>query len=234
MNSKTALLIGATGLVGGHCLRFLLEDDYYGKVVVLSRRKLLLEHKKLEQHVIDFDALAQNPDLVKTDDIYCCLGTTRKKTPSEEVYYKVDFTYPFEIARLGLANGAEHYAIVSAIGASSRSRIFYNRTKGEVEKAVTELGFKGVYIFRPSLLTGERQEERKWEEVGGNIAKKLSFLMAGPMKRFRPIEAKAVAFAMVEASRQGRPGVHIVESEEIREIIENLRLTNDDFRLKTK
>ncbi|MCX5859628.1 MAG: oxidoreductase [Proteobacteria bacterium] len=207
--------------MGGHCLRFLLEDDYYGKVVVLTRRKLPLEHKKQEQHVIDFDALARNADLVKADDIYCCLGTTRKKTASKEAYRSVDFTYPFEIARLGLANGAEHYAIVSAVGASSKSRIFYNRTKGEVEKAVSGLGFKGVYIFRPSLLTGERQEGRKWEEVGGNIAKKLSFLMAGPMKRFRPIEAKVVAFAMVQACRQGRPGVHIIESEEIRKIYES-------------
>ena len=220
--------------MGGHCLRFLLEGDYYGKVVVLTRRKLPLEHKKLEQHEIDFDALTQKADLIKADDIYCCLGTTRKKSPSEEVYYQVDFTYPLEIARLGLANGAEHYAIVTAIGASSRSRIFYNRTKGEVEKAVSKLEFKGVYIFRPSMLTGERQEERKWEEVSGNFGKKLSFLLVGPMKRFRPIEAKAVALAMVQACRQARPGVYVVESEEIREIIENLRLTNDDFRLKTK
>ena len=204
--------------MGGHCLRFLLEDDYYGKVVILTRRKLPLNHKKLEQRVIDFDALAQNADLVKADDIYCCLGTTRKKTPVKEIYYQVDFTYPFEIARLGLANGAEHYAIVTAIGASSRSRIFYNRTKGEIEKAVSELGFKGIYIFRPSLLTGERQEERKWEEVSGNFGQKLSFLLVGPAKKFRPIEARAVAFAMVQTSRQGHPGVHVIESEEIREI----------------
>lgn len=218
MNAKTALLVGATGLVGGHCLRFLLEGDYYGKVVVLARRKLPLEHKKLEQHVIDFDALARNADLVRADDIFCCLGTIRKKTPSKEAYRRVDFTYPFEIGRLARANGAEHYALVSALGANSRSGIFYNRTKGEVEKAVSELGFKGVYIFRPSLLTGERQEERKWEEVGGNFAKKLSFLMVGPAKRFRPIAAEAVAFAMVQTSRKGFPGVHIFESEEIREI----------------
>ncbi|MDD5224119.1 MAG: oxidoreductase [bacterium] len=221
MNSKTALLVGATGLIGGHCLRFLLEGDYYGKVVVLARRKLPLEHKKLEQHVIDFDALARNADLVRADDIFCCLGTTRKKTASKEAYRSVDFTYPFEIARLGLANGAEHYAIVSALGANSKSRIFYNRTKGEVEKAVSELGFKGVYIFRPSLLTGERQEERKWEEVGGNFAKKLSFLMVGPMKRFRPITAEAVAFAMAQTTRKGSLGVHIFESEEIRKIYES-------------
>jgi len=218
MDSKTALLVGATGLVGGHCLRFLLEGDYYGKVVVLTRRKLPLEHEKLEQHVIDFDALEQKADLVKADDIYCCLGTTRKKTPSKDVYYKVDFTYPFEVARLGRANGAEHYAMVSAIGASPRSGIFYNRTKGEIEKAVSGLGFPGTYIFRPSLLVGERKEERKWEEVSGSFGNKLSFLLVGPMKKFRPIEARAVAFAMVQESRQGRPGVHVIESEEIRKI----------------
>lgn len=217
-NAKTALLVGATGLVGGHCLRFLLEGDYYGKVVILTRRKLPLDHKKLEQRVIDFDAVARNADLVKADDIYCCLGTTRKKSPAKEIYYQVDFTYPFEIARLGLANGAEHYALVSALGANPRSRIFYNRTKGEIEKAVSGLGFKGVYIFRPSLLTGERQEERKWEEVSGNFGKKLSFLLVGPAKKFRPIEARAVAFAMVQTLRQGHPGVHVIESEEIREI----------------
>jgi len=218
MDSKTALLVGATGLVGGHCLRFLLEDDYYGKVVVLARRKLPLDHEKLEQQVIDFDSLAQKADLIKADDIYCCLGTTRKKAVSDEAYYRVDFTYPFEIARLGRANGAERYAIVTAIGASPHSRFLYNRTKGEIEKAVSRLGFPGVYLFRPSLLVGERGEERKWEERELMIGNKLSFLLVGPMKRFRPIEAQAVAFAMVQTTRQGRPGVHIIESEEIREM----------------
>jgi len=218
MDSKTALLIGATGLVGGHCLRFLLEGDYYDRVVVLARRKLPLDHEKLEQHVIDFDSLARNADLVKADDIYCCLGTTRKKAVSDEAYYRVDFTYPFEIARLGRANGAEHYAIVTAIGASPHSRFLYNRTKGEIEKAVSRLGFQGVYLFRPSLLVGERNEERKWEERELMIGSKLSFLLVGPMKRFRPIGAQAVAFAMVRTTRQGRPGIHIIESEEIREI----------------
>jgi uncharacterized protein YbjT (DUF2867 family) len=218
MDSKTALLVGATGLVGGHCLRFLLEDDYYGKVVVLARRKLPLDHEKLEQQVIDFDSLAQKANLIKTDDIYCCLGTTRKKAVSDEAYYRVDFTYPFEIARLGRANGAERYAIVTAIGASPHSRFLYNRTKGEIEKAVSRLGFPGVYLFRPSLLVGERGEERKWEERELMIGNKLSFLLVGPMKRFRPIEAQAVAFAMVQTTRQGRPGVHIIESEEIREM----------------
>jgi uncharacterized protein YbjT (DUF2867 family) len=130
----------------------------------------------------------------------------------------VDFTYPFEIARLGRANGAERYAIVTAIGASPHSRFLYNRTKGEIEKAVSRLGFPGVYLFRPSLLVGERGEERKWEERELMIGNKLSFLLVGPMKRFRPIEAQAVAFAMVQTTRQGRPGVHIIESEEIREM----------------
>lgn len=217
-NSQTALLVGATGLVGGHCLRFLLESDYYGKVTVLTRRKLPLEHEKLEQHVIDFNALERNAGLVKADDIYCCLGTTKKKSPSEESYYQADFTYPFETARLGLANGAEHYAIVTASGASSRSSFFYYRTKREIEKAVSKLGYKGVYIFRPSMLVGQRGEERKWEEVSGNFGQKLSFLLVGPAKKFRPLEARAVAFAMAHVTRQRRPGVYLFESEEIREI----------------
>jgi uncharacterized protein YbjT (DUF2867 family) len=216
--TKSALLLGASGLVGGHCLRFLLEDRAYGKVVAWVRKPLSLEHDKLEQRVVDFEHLASYAHLTKVNDVFCCLGTTIKKAGSQEAFRQVDFDYPLEIAKLASKNGVEQFLMITAMGANPRSRIFYNRVKGEVEAAITKLSFKTIDIFRPSLLLGEREERRLGEKIGEPLLKSLKFLLVGPWRKYRALEAQIVARAMVEVAKQNFPGVNIFESDRIERI----------------
>lgn len=215
-NSRTALLLGATGLVGGHCLDLLLHDEAYSQVTTLGRRKLALEHPKLAQHVVDFEHLRDYADSITGQDVFCCLGTTIKKAGSQEAFYKVDFHYPHEAARIARENGAKQFLLVSSLGADAESRIFYNRVKGEVEEAVSRLDFEGVQIFRPSLLLGERAEFRLAERVAEKLARVFSFLFIGALKKYRPVDARDVAHAMIKIAREQPAGVNIYESDRIR------------------
>lgn len=216
MSTRTALLIGATGLVGGHCLELLLGDAAYGSVVTLGRRQLTVEHPKLTQHVIDFARLRDSASLVRAQDIYSCLGTTIKKAGTREAFREVDFTYQYEVARAGAENGAEQLLMVSALGANARSAVFYNRVKGELEEAVSKLSFAGVQIFRPSLLLGERAEFRLGERIAELPMRYVSFLMVGPLAKFRPVHARTVAASMLLIARQRPQGRNIFESDSIR------------------
>jgi uncharacterized protein YbjT (DUF2867 family) len=213
--AKSALLLGASGLVGGHCLQRLLDDAAYGKVITLVRKPLALHHPKLEQQMVDFSDLQNYAHWVKAHDVYCCLGTTIKKAGSQAAFRQVDFTYPFEVAKIAAANGAGQFLIVTALGANSDSRIFYNRVKGEVEAAIAPLAFRAVHIFRPSLLLGERQEFRLGEKIGEGAAKIFSFLFVGPLRKYRPIEASVVAAAMVAVAKRNWAGANIYESDQI-------------------
>lgn len=217
-SGRTAILLGATGLVGGHCLELLLEEPAYQRVVSLGRRETGRPHAKLEEHLIDFERLEDSSQLFRGEDLFCCLGTTIKKAGSQAAFRRVDFTYPVEAARLASTNGAAQFLLVSALGADPGSRVFYNRTKGEVEEAVAKLPFRGVQIFRPSLLLGERGEFRAGERVAEIVMKPLSFLLAGPFRKYRPVRARAVAAAMIRVARQNPAGVNRFESDRIAEI----------------
>lgn len=216
--ARSALLLGATGLVGGHCLDLLLEEPAYDRVVVLGRRLLSRTHPKLEQHVVDFDRLETRAELFGVRDVFCCLGTTIRKAGSREAYRRVDLVYPHEAARLAAGGGAEQFLLVSALDADPTSRIFYNRVKGEVEMAVQGLPIQRVVIVRPSLLLGEREEHRTGERIAGAVLRRLSPLMRGPLARYRPVQARAVAAALVRLAGEGRPGVRVVPSDRIAQI----------------
>ena len=218
MKQRTALLVGATGLVGSHCLDALLNDDVYAKVVVLARRVLTVEHQKLVVHLVDFERLEQHAGLLQADDIFCCLGTTIRVAGSQEAFRKVDFTYTIQAGAIGVKNGAEQVLLVSALGADLRSRVFYNRVKGEIEEAVSKLPLEGVHIFRPSLLLGDRKEFRLGEKIGELGMKTFSFAMSGPFRKYRPIEARAVARAMVSVAKENRSGINVYESDKIQAI----------------
>lgn len=213
MTGRTALIVGASGLVGGHCLALLLDDDAYGEVIALGRRNLPVEHAKLRQHVVDFDNLHSQKHLVRADDVFCCLGTTIKIAGSKEAFRKVDFAYPSETARLAAENGARQFLIVTALGADARSFIFYNRVKGETEAAVSRLPFQSMHIFRPSLLLGERAAPRVGEQIAEKAFKLFSFILAGRLAKYRPIHARTVAASMLRRAKEQRPGIHIVESD---------------------
>ncbi len=217
MAGRTALVVGATGLVGGHLLRLILENEHYGAVTVLSRRPTGIVHAKLSEHRVDFDAPKTFAELAAADDVFCCLGTTMKKAKTRDAFYTVDYTYPVHVARACAAAGARQFLIVTALGANPRSPFFYNRVKGEVEAAVLKIGFSAVHIFRPSLLLGERKEKRIMEGVAGGLARIMAPLMAGPLEKYRPIEAEDVARAMVRTALTDRPSA-VHESHHIRRI----------------
>jgi len=215
---RTALLVGATGLVGGHCLRLLLADDAWSQVVVLARRRLPASHPKLVARLVDFDRLGQLSGFPRVTDVFCALGTTIARAGSRPEFYKVDFTYVAETARLAAVSGARQFLLVSALGADPASNIFYSRVKGEGEEAVKKLPLAGIQIFRPSLLSGERTETRPLERLGVAVFSALSFAMVGPLRRYRPVAAADVARAMLEVARRETPGVHVYDPDRIEEI----------------
>lgn len=215
MEKRTALLVGASGLIGGHCLDGLIKDDTYNAVNALVRRPLPQHHPKLKQQIVDFNRLAEHAGLMAVDDVFCCLGTTIKLAGSREAFRRVDALYPLEIARLALKQGARQFLIVTAMGADSQSRVFYNRVKGEVEQKLTALGYPTLQIFRPSLLLGERGEPRPGEDIAKRLSKPLSLLMRGPLKKYRPIEARTVALTMIQNAKKELKGIYIYTSDRI-------------------
>ena len=208
---RTALLAGASGLVGGHLLQRLLADPRYKRVITVSRKELGIEHPKLRSLITDFDAIeAAIAGLGETvDDAFCALGTTIKTAGSRAAFRRVDFGYVVAFARAARAAGARRFMLVSAIGASARSRIFYLRVKGETEEAVAALGYPALHIFRPGLLLGQRAESRPREALGMALAPFLNPLMLGPAKAYRGIPADTVAAAMIIAAGAERTGRQI-------------------------
>lgn len=214
---KTALLAGATGLVGGHCLNELLTSPHYESVVSIGRRPLGRSHPKLREVTTDLHAVA--PDLIAgVDDVFCCLGTTIKKAGSRDAFRRVDFDMPLGLARAALAAGATRYCLVSSIGAGPRARTFYLRVKGEVEEELRDLGFRSLLMFRPSLLLGDRSEPRVGEHLAELALQVVNPLLRGGWRKYRGIEAAAVARAMVRLAEQGTEGRRVVESDEIARI----------------
>jgi uncharacterized protein YbjT (DUF2867 family) len=214
----TALLLGATGLVGGHVLDLLLADPRYLRVTVLTRRPLARMDPKLDQRTADFDRLEDHAISFAVSDVFCCLGTTIAQAGSQEAFRRVDHDYVVHAARLAAQHGAGRYLVVTAAGANARSRIFYNRVKGEAENAVRALPLEGVVILRPSLLLGERSGTRTGESVAQRVMPALEWMLVGPLRRYRPIHASTVARAMVRLAREQPRGVRVVESDEIQQI----------------
>jgi uncharacterized protein YbjT (DUF2867 family) len=197
MAGRKAILAGATGLVGRELLEGLLADRLVAQVLCLGRRKPMLEHAKLESQVVDFAAL---PRLPPVDEVYLALGTTIKVAGSQAAFRRVDFDANLAVARAAFDSGAKRVGLVSAMGASSGSRVFYSRVKGELEDALAQMPFRGLVIARPSLLVGDRralgQPERRGERIGFALGKALEFLVP---PNYRPIEAKHVAKALLAA-----------------------------------
>jgi uncharacterized protein YbjT (DUF2867 family) len=204
---KTALLVGASGLVGSFCLDILLQAHQYSKVISVGRKVLPVQHAKLQQLVIDFDQFAHHKQSLTADDIYCCLGTTIKKAGSRDNFYKVDFTYVTQLATMTSANYASQFLVVSSLGANADSTIFYSRVKGQMENAVKPLPFLAVHIFQPSLLLGPRQEKRMGEQVASVLMDAFKFAMIGPLQKYKPTAAEDVAKAMVYTALHEAPGV---------------------------
>lgn len=210
---KTALVIGATGLVGSEVLHQLLADDRYLRVRVFHRRSTGIDHPKLEEHIVDFDAIDNWKHLIRGDELYSALGTTIKKAGSQEKQYTVDYTYQFDVAKAAAENGVKKYSLVSSAGANHRSRFFYSRLKGELDDDVKALPFEVITIMRPSILAGDRNEKRPGESIGLFF---ISFMTKIPgLKKYRPISGKTVAQGMINSLHKCPPGYHIFELDEI-------------------
>ena len=212
---RTALVLGATGLVGGHVLDLLLVDAAWTRVLTLGRRPAARDDPRLEQRVVGFDRVEEHAEAFAVDAVFCCLGTTIRAAGSQEEFRRVDHDYPVAAARLASGRGAPHFLLVTAMGADAGSRVFYNRVKGEVERDVTALPFAGVTIARPSLILGERTGRRTAEGIAQKLAPVLNPLLIGPLRRYRAIPAASIARALVKLARQGPAGVRVVESDEL-------------------
>jgi uncharacterized protein YbjT (DUF2867 family) len=219
---RTALLIGATGLVGGHVLELLLASPEYGKVHVLVRRASGASHGKLEERVIDFAALGPEAGRAPCDDVYICLGTTIRAAGSQERFREVDHDYVLAAASASRTAGATRLALVSSVGASTRASSFYLRVKGEAERDVAALDFPCVTVARPSLLVGARREQRAGEAAAMALAKPLSFALIGALRTYKPIDARTVAAALVRATLDGAQGTHILHYGELTELAARL------------
>ena len=215
----TALIAGASGLVGGHLLDLLLAAPEYDRVVSVGRRPLPLTHPKLQQETVDFAALEKNGTDLRCDDAFCCLGTTIKQAGSRENFRAVDHAAVLAFAWAARRNGARRFFVVTALGADSQSRIFYSRVKGETEEALQVLDFKTLGIFQPSFLLGRKTNLRLGERVMGAVLWLAEPMMLGSLRKYRSIRAKVVARAMLRSSYgEGARGVLVYPSDEIQDL----------------
>jgi uncharacterized protein YbjT (DUF2867 family) len=207
---KTAIVLGATGLIGKKVTEYLLKNDSYSTVIILVRKPLNINHPKLKQHIFNYDAIDNT--LLKGDDLFCCLGTTIKTAGSKEAFRKVDLDYVVNVAKASKGNGINHFAVISAMGANKNSTVFYNQIKGEMEESIKAVGFNSTYIIRPSLLLGDRKEFRFGELIGKFFMITLSFLIP---KKYRAIYDVQVALATIHFMNHTEHGFFVKENDEL-------------------
>ena len=206
---KRILLVGATGLVGSHVLRQALADPGVAQVVAPTR-KSLVPHPKLLNPVVDFNQLPQDAEWWRVDAVVCTLGTTIRVAGSRAAFYKVDHDHPLEVAYLARRHGARAFALNSALGADTASRVFYSRTKGETERDLQAVGYPSLTLVRPGLIGGVRQENRPAEQMAVRLSQWVQPLLP---RRYRVVPADRIAHHLLQAALAGAPGVHVLPSE---------------------
>ncbi|MFN2424532.1 MAG: NAD(P)H-binding protein [Cryomorphaceae bacterium] len=205
-----AVVAGGTGLTGGFLLRALEENAEYTEVTAISRRLPDEKFEKVKWAVIDLNDNQALAEACKGADVaFCALGTTIKAAGSKEAFRKVDFEYVKAFAEAAREGGCRQFHVVSAIGASAGSSVFYNKVKGEAEEALREIGFDTLGIYQPSFLKGPRAEPRLGEKIGGAVMNLLSPIMAGGLKKYKPIHVNTVARAMAAAALEKQAGVSV-------------------------
>lgn len=214
MKKQSAIVIGGTGLVGNHLIRLLLQDKRFDQVRVFGRRSIGLSHPKLQEYLVDFDQISNWAHSVQGDVLFSALGTTLKKAGSKEKQFLIDYTYQYQVAEAAASNGVASYVLVSSAGANPKSKLFYSRLKGQLDEAVRKPGFKQVVILRPSFLDGERQEHRTAEQTALRM---MGWFTKFLFKKYRPIHAKIVAQAMINAffNKTPVPSYTIYELDEL-------------------
>ena len=219
---KTAIVIGATGLIGKHLTKLLLDDPAYSSVKVFVRRTLNISNPKLVELIVDFDNITDWKNKITGDELYSAMGTTIKKAGSKEAQYKIDVTCQYEFAKAAVENGVRDYFLVSSSGANVKSKLFYMRIKGELEEKVRLLSFNKIRIFRPPLLLGERDEKRFGEKAAERLLKIVVPLFSF-LKNQRPIEGEKVVRAMIVSTNEtDTERIKIFETKEIFNLAEKL------------
>ena len=213
---KTALVFGATGLVGSELTKLLLSNDHYESVKIFVRNKTGIQHPKLTEVINNLDNPEEIASEITGDDLYCCLGTTREKAGSREAFEWVDLHLPLKLAGIALRNEVRKFLVISSIGAKPDSRNFYLRTKGTMEQGILALNFENICIVRPSILLGKRKESRLGEEAGKILVRIFSFIFNGPLKKYKGIQAETVARAMIRLANTVNKRV-ILESHKLQD-----------------
>jgi uncharacterized protein YbjT (DUF2867 family) len=214
MNEKSVVLVGATGLIGNALLHELIPSDL-AEIRIFVRRSIPGLPKKVKQIITDFSDLSSLKEELEGDVIYCCVGTTRKKTPDLNDYRKIDFDINIQMAKMAKENGFQTVHLISAIGASTTSRIFYSKLKGEIEEALKELSFPNCYIYQPSILIGARTESRPMEYLSQRLSPFIDLFLKGPLKDYHSNSAKRIAKSIARNLGKEKPGIHIQRYAEI-------------------
>ncbi|HSD15574.1 MAG TPA: NAD(P)H-binding protein [Flavobacterium sp.] len=202
---KTAILLGASGLTGSLLLELLLSDSDFDKIKLFSRKESGHSHPKIEEHIIDVLHLEDHSADFTADVVFCCIGTTKAKTPDENEYKSIDFGIPVTAAQLAKQNNIQTFIVISALGANRKSPVFYNRIKGEMERQVLDLGIPKTHILEPSLIAGDRNEARIGETMGIYLMKAINPLLIGKLKKFRSIAPENIAKTMWHLAKNDYP-----------------------------
>ncbi|WP_417362252.1 NAD(P)H-binding protein [Galbibacter sp.] len=195
--NKTAIILGATGLTGNSLLLQLLEDDRYSRIVLFSRKSTGIQHPKIHEYFIDLFQLSNYKSVFKADDVFCCIGTTKAKTPNKDTYKAIDYGIPVSAAELCKKNNIPTFIVISSMGSNEKSKLFYNRTKGLMEQKVLKFDIKKTHILQPSLIEGNRKEKRFGEWIFKQLSKAMPLLKVGPLKKYQPVSENKIAKAMV-------------------------------------
>lgn len=195
-DNKTAIVIGATGLVGKHLVEELLKSNIFQTIKLFARRKTGFNNKVIEEYIIDFNNLSSYKQLITGDCLFSCLGTTLKQAGGKRQQYTVDYTYQYEFAKIAVKNGVSDYFLVSSPNANKDSIFFYSRIKGELEDAISMLGFSKIRIISPSILVGEREAKRKREIIAAKFADSV-IKFVPPLKKYKSIKGIEVAKAII-------------------------------------
>ncbi len=215
---KTAIILGATGLVGGHLLQKLIDDERYETIKLFSRSKIEGLPHNVKQFIGDILDLEQFKSDFTADEIFCCVGTTTKKTPDKTLYRKIDYGIPVAAATLANTNNIETLLVISAMGANKKSSVFYNKTKGEMEHDVLQQQIKNTFILRPALIGGNREENRPLERIGLTVFKLVAPLLIGPLKQYKIIESEYIAQALINLANNTSETEVIITSNAIERI----------------
>ena len=214
---KTAIVFGSTGLIGGHLVNQLIQDNYYTKIKIFVRSQTSINNEKVEVINIDFNNLGNHKTEITGDDCFFCIGTTKQNSPDNNDYQKVELDIPKEIAQIAKANSVKSFIFISSIYANPKSSGKYVKFKGLVEEELKRLNFSKLGILRPSFLMGKRKENRVGEKIGILTFSVLSPLLFGPFKKMRPISSEIVAKAMIKIAKQNLQKITF-ESDEIVEL----------------